>query len=57
MIYYTSVAPCGGRRLIFENRKLENKENYNSYTRSGRVFGPAPGEKDFSRQVGGDAYC
>ena len=38
MIYYALVRPKGceprSERLIFENWKLEIKENYNSYTRS-----------------------
>ena len=38
MIYYATVRPTGAklrkRTSIFENWKLEIKENYNSYTRS-----------------------
>ena len=36
--------------LIFEKRKLETKENYNSYTRSGCAVPARPGREDFSRQ-------
>ena len=35
MIYYTFVRLPKGRHLIFENWEMGNKENYNSYTRSG----------------------
>ena len=31
VIYYALVRPSGIEQLIFENRKLEIKENYNSY--------------------------
>ena len=35
MIYYAPVRLRKGERLIFENRKLEIKENYNSYNEIG----------------------
>ena len=35
MIYYTPVARSRAALLIFENWEMGNKENYNSYTRSG----------------------
>ena len=33
LIYYTFVRPQPGGRLFFDNRELEIKENYDSYTR------------------------
>ena len=36
--------------MIFEKRKLETKENYNSYTRSGCAVLARPRREDFSRQ-------
>ena len=35
MIYYAPVARSRAALLIFENWEMGNKENYNSYTRSG----------------------
>ena len=48
LIYYTSVA-LQRVTLIFENRELEIKENYNSYTRTRRARARLS-EKDFSGQ-------
>jgi len=56
MIYYTPVA-LERAALIFENRELEIKENYNSYTRSGGERSPSNARKISQGRNGRKAFC